>query len=77
MARKVEIIVKMKLYKMGRAFVCCGEPINVYDWAVTFYGFNEKCSRLRLVRGQRIEKSDRIRRFGSFRIGVEESGKPG
>lgn len=53
----VEIIIKMKQYKMGRASVCCGEPINVYDWAVTFYGFNEKSRRLRLAGGEGIETS--------------------
>lgn len=40
--RTAEIIVKMKQYKWGGAFVCCGEPINVDDGPVTFYGFNEK-----------------------------------
>lgn len=57
----------MKQYNTGRGFVCCGEPINIYDWAVTFYGFNEKCRRLKLVGGDGTEESERIKSFLSFR----------
>ncbi len=49
---------------MGRAFVCCGEPISVYDWAFTFYSLNEKCRRLSLTEGG--EEFERRRSFVSF-----------
>lgn len=61
----LEMIIKMEQYKMGRASACCGEPINVYDWAVTFYGFNGKCRQLRLLGGE-IKEAQRMKSFASF-----------
>lgn len=42
---------------MGGFFVYSEEPINVYDWAATFYGFNEKCRRLKHVGEEETEGS--------------------